>query len=528
MARYDDGWPAYVPVAERRRKAARETERLRKKGHPVAPVWIEGRAIATTVWGKAWCDNLESYRDYESRLPRGRAYVRNGSVIDLQVGPREVKALVSGSAIYKVAIAIAPVPATQWRSICTDCAGGIDSLVELLQGRLSKGVMERLCRQGTGLFPKPSDIRFSCSCLDFASMCKHVAAVLYGVGARLDRSPELLFRMRAVDENDLLADLGSAMLPAKVAGERVLAGDDISALFGLDMAGPDGMDGGIGSSLLPSLPAGDAPTTPSPPKQTAGRSRPMPSKKTSPAATSVPAATSARAARAQATTPKSGASRRALASVAAKGARPSIPKAASGAPTKAPTAAGSASLPGVERYASIAPRPKTPAASAKRASQASARGRSSTTAATLEEAALRLKEPSAPPVRRGKAAGKPTPTDYATSAERAAEIQPATAQDAARSRTSRRASVPDGSSPGVPPVTPTRHAAPDLGAGPAPDALMARLDAIAQSLAELPELRAAVRALGERVEQLAAVMTDRGRVGIEAETSSPPERGAAP
>jgi len=206
MSRYDDGdWPAYVPVAERRRKAEREVARLRKKGHSVAPVRIEGRAIAATAWGKAWCDNLESYRDYESRLPRGRTYVRNGSVIDLQVGRCEVEALVSGSSIYKVTVGIAAMPAAQWRSICADCAGRIESLVELLQGRLSKGVMERMCRQGTGLFPKPSEIRFSCSCLDHASMCKHVAAVLYGVGARLDESPDQLFRLRAVDAGDLMA-----------------------------------------------------------------------------------------------------------------------------------------------------------------------------------------------------------------------------------------------------------------------------------------------------------------------------------
>jgi len=289
MARYDDDeWPAYVPVAERRRKAEREAAKLRKKGHPVAPVQIEGRAIATTVWGKAWCDNLESYRDYESRLPRGRTYVRNGSVIDLQIGPREVKALVSGSSIYKVTIGIAPVPAAQWRSICTDCAGRIDSLVELLQGRLSRGVMERICRQGTGLFPKPSDIKFSCSCLDFASMCKHVAAVLYGVGARLDRSPELLFRMRAVDESELLASLDSAMPDATLPGERVLAGEDVAALFGLDIAGSDDVDAKIGGRLSHPLPVSDAAAT-SPPKQTAGRSRPMSPKKMSPAVPSAPA-----------------------------------------------------------------------------------------------------------------------------------------------------------------------------------------------------------------------------------------------
>lgn len=238
MARYDDEWPDYVPVAERRQAAAREAEKLRRKGRNVAPVQIEGRAIASTVWGKAWCENLESYRDYETRLPRGRSYVRNGSVIDLQIGPREVKALVSGSSIYTVKVAIASVPAAQWRAICTDCAGRIDSLVELLQGRLSKGVMERFCRQHGGLFPKPADIGFSCTCLDHASMCKHVAAVLYGVGARIDQSPELLFRLRAVDQRDLLAELDDIAPAMQPDADRMLAGDDVAALFGLEMAGP--------------------------------------------------------------------------------------------------------------------------------------------------------------------------------------------------------------------------------------------------------------------------------------------------
>jgi uncharacterized Zn finger protein len=242
MSRYDGGWPRYVPVAERRRKAEREMAKLRKKGHPVAPVVIAGRAIATTFWGKAWCENLESYRDYESRLPRGRTYVRNGSVVDLQISPLSVTAMVSGSSIYKVTISVAAVPKADWLAICQDSAGGINSLVELLQGRISKGVMERLCRQDAGLFPKPSAIKFSCTCEDYASMCKHIAAVLYGIGARLDEKPELLFRLRAVDEKDLLANL-SADAPLSMAGpaaDKVLGDADISALFGLDMADDEG------------------------------------------------------------------------------------------------------------------------------------------------------------------------------------------------------------------------------------------------------------------------------------------------
>jgi uncharacterized Zn finger protein len=234
---YESQWPAYVSVAERRHKAEREAARLRKKGSVLSPVTIEGKKIASTFWGKAWCDNLESYRDYENRLERGRSYIRNGLVIDLQIAPSLVTAMVSGSSIYTVKITINEVPKGQWQSICTDCSGGIDSLVELLQGRFSKGVMERICRQGVGLFPKPAEIRFSCSCPDGASMCKHVAATMYGVGARLDTKPELLFRLRAVNENDLVANIGNVLPLSKQgpAAGKVLEADDMAALFGLDM-----------------------------------------------------------------------------------------------------------------------------------------------------------------------------------------------------------------------------------------------------------------------------------------------------
>ncbi len=237
-SRYEDRWPAYVPVAERRRKAELEMAKLRKKGVTVSPVTIEGRVIASTFWGKSWCENLESYHDYANRLERGRTYVRNGSVVDLQIAPREITATVSGSELYKIKVSIGEVAKTHWKSICTDCAGGIDSLVELLQGRFSKGVMERICRQGAGLFPKPAEIKFSCSCPDYASMCKHIAAVLYGVGARLDAQPELLFRLRAVDENDLLANIGQSLPLSKQApaSGKVLETGDMAALFGLDMA----------------------------------------------------------------------------------------------------------------------------------------------------------------------------------------------------------------------------------------------------------------------------------------------------
>jgi hypothetical protein len=228
-------------VADRRKQASRETAKLRKKGQSVEPVILSGKKIATTFWGLAWCDNIESYHDAENRLPRGRSYVRNGLVVDLQVLPGRITAVVSGSELYKVAITIKEMAAPPWRAICADCAGGIDSSVELLQGRFSKGVMERLCRQQGGLFPCRSEIRFSCSCPDGASMCKHVAATLYGVGARLDAKPELLFRLRTVDEKDLITGIDAAGPLGRMGPGtgRVLETDDMSALFGIDMAEPE-------------------------------------------------------------------------------------------------------------------------------------------------------------------------------------------------------------------------------------------------------------------------------------------------
>jgi uncharacterized Zn finger protein len=238
------GWQPYVPVGERRRQAERKLAKLKKNGQSITPVTIEGRTIAQTFWGKAWCTNLERYSDYENRLPRGRTYVRNGSVVDLQIRKGEITAMVAGSELYKIEISIAPVKSARWKAICQDCAGTIDSLVELLQGRLAKGVMDRVCREGDGLFPSPTEIKLDCSCPDWADMCKHVAAALYGVGARLDQKPQLLFVLRGVDENELIAGAGQDLTLTKAAPKaaKMLDDSNVAALFGLEMAEPANCD----------------------------------------------------------------------------------------------------------------------------------------------------------------------------------------------------------------------------------------------------------------------------------------------
>ena len=234
---FDWGWKPRTTVAQRRRQAELERSKLLKKGRELAPVVVRGRKIAHTFWGTAWCTNLESYSDYANRLPRGRSYARNGLVLHLEIRGGSIAALVRGSSLYEISITIASVPKACWRSICSDSAGAIDSLVELLQGRLSASVMERISRQHTGLFPAPKEITFSCSCPDVASMCKHVAAALYGVGALLDEQPELLFRLRRVDEKDLISTAGgrTQLAPRGPATDKLLSGANLSELFGLQL-----------------------------------------------------------------------------------------------------------------------------------------------------------------------------------------------------------------------------------------------------------------------------------------------------
>ncbi len=235
------GWAPYVPVAQRRAQAAREMERLQRKGMKAQPVRINGRQITRTFWGDAWCGHLEKFSDYENRLPRGRSYVRNGAVCHLDIQAGRISAKVSGSELYDVNVKIRPLPRERWSRVKSLCVGRISSALDLLQGRLSDRVMSIVTDRSQGLFPGPREMTLSCSCPDWAEMCKHVAAVLYGVGARLDESPELLFRLRDVDHLELVDQASVRAVVAKGpsrAGRR-LSEDRLGEVFGIEIAPPD-------------------------------------------------------------------------------------------------------------------------------------------------------------------------------------------------------------------------------------------------------------------------------------------------
>ncbi len=229
------GFPPYITVAERKEENEALIAKLIKKGTSLDPVVVEARTIAKSVWGKAWCKHLESFSDYENRLPRGRSYVRYGSVVNLDIKPGQIQAFVNGSSLYIVDISIMNIEQQKWQAIIKQCSGEVGSLIELLQGKISSVVMNTMIDQKNGLFPLPNEIKFKCSCYDSAYMCKHIAATLYGIGARFDERPELLFMLRGVDYMDIIKNVDLNNKIQRATKVKTMEDKELESLFDIEI-----------------------------------------------------------------------------------------------------------------------------------------------------------------------------------------------------------------------------------------------------------------------------------------------------
>ena len=234
------GFPEYVSVVEKKAKAARALDKLIKKNPDIEPVIIEGRTLVKTWWGKAWNQNLESYADYSNRISRGRSYVRNNAVLDLKISKGIVMAMVQGSRAkpYVVKIQIDTLSSQKWDHVTELCNHRIDSLEQLVEGKFPKELDVLFTDKKYGLFPAPKEIHFTCNCPDWAIMCKHVAAVLYGIGTRLDAFPMLFFELRDIDGQELVKKsmerkLKNMLKNAGKKSKREIAAEDVLDIFGL-------------------------------------------------------------------------------------------------------------------------------------------------------------------------------------------------------------------------------------------------------------------------------------------------------
>lgn len=218
-------------------------QKAQKKGKILHPIVVQGKNITSSWWGNAWCKNLERYADYASRIDRGRRYVCSGTVVDLQIEKGHVSARVQGSkkTPYKVEIRISPMSEETCQNIIDRCTTKVSNIEQLVSGSFPEE-MKELFGGHNGLFPSPREISFGCSCPDWALMCKHVAAVLYGIGVRLDEDPLLLFELRGIDINRFidvtLASRVDQMLDnaeAAITNSRRVMSDsnELSGLFGV-------------------------------------------------------------------------------------------------------------------------------------------------------------------------------------------------------------------------------------------------------------------------------------------------------
>lgn len=241
---------------EEKARVQRELDRRRAAGESLrAEVPAHTRSLSTTFWGQAWNRNLMACSDYESRMPHGRSYFRSGKVLDLDICQGLITATVAGTRIYSARIAIAPLPRETWNRLKSRCQGKIGGLMELLSGSLSDEVMREVTDPEHGLFPAPRDIKLSCTCPDFAGLCKHLAATLYAVGSRLDAAPALLFTLRGTDPEELLTGSAKEAVAALTSDADTADGARTAALEGLDLTEMFGIEPETAAAPSPPGPA---------------------------------------------------------------------------------------------------------------------------------------------------------------------------------------------------------------------------------------------------------------------------------
>ncbi len=241
MGRYR-GYPQYVPVSVYKKRNRKAAEKLKKK-YDIQPIQVEGRKIAKTWWGEHWCENLERYADLANRVGRGRKYVRYGAVLNLDIEEGKITGMVQGSRSnpYTVLISVKKLSDSKWSKLCRETLSSVESLSGMLAGKFPSDLKELFFAKKDGIYPDPGEISFECSCPDSASMCKHIAAVLYGVGSRLDDKPELLFTLRNVSMEELvdrtLTDSTSTLMEKadEAAGDGVIDNADLGDVFGIEM-----------------------------------------------------------------------------------------------------------------------------------------------------------------------------------------------------------------------------------------------------------------------------------------------------
>ena len=212
ISSFDEDTP-HLSAAARKALAEQERKRVLAENPDFIPLRVtHTQKLARSFWGQAWNRNLDTYQDYDTRFDRGRRHLRAGAVVNLQLIGPQVEAHVWDHRLYPVSATFAPLDTEKWAAFRKDSAGEFDSLVALLQGKVSDTLLARIIDPQKGLFPERQALTYRCTCLDDAPLCEHIAAVLYGIGVCFDENAELFFSLRAISIHDWMQTLGDCLL----------------------------------------------------------------------------------------------------------------------------------------------------------------------------------------------------------------------------------------------------------------------------------------------------------------------------
>lgn len=166
-------------------------------------------------WATRWIEAVERVMD-AGRLRRGRSYARAGQVLAVEESAGGVTARVQGSrrTPYKVTIEVKPLSDAQWTAVFSALSERAIFTAELLNGQMPQNIEEAFAAAGVSLFPGRGELTAGCSCPDWASVCKHIAAAQYILAERFDDDPFLLFRLRGRTQEQALAALRAQHGPA--------------------------------------------------------------------------------------------------------------------------------------------------------------------------------------------------------------------------------------------------------------------------------------------------------------------------
>ena len=169
------------------------------------------KAVSSTWWGQRWIEALEhSSRDVVARLGKGRAYARDGHVHDLRIAAGQVQATVTDDELdsFAVVLKLEAFGDKVWEQVLELMGDQALYAAQLLNGEMPREIDRVFRACGKSLFPANShEIDADCSCEDWSSPCKHVAATHYVLGDALDHDPFLLFELRGRSKEQVLSGL---------------------------------------------------------------------------------------------------------------------------------------------------------------------------------------------------------------------------------------------------------------------------------------------------------------------------------